>query len=308
MAGADATAADRAAIFEACVQRQLIYLRAKREAERRLEAELHPPIPSPALATLRERLASPRLLQRYRIEGWLPLDSRVMCAAQYKTGKTTLVSNLVRSLVDGDPWLGEAEVTPIEGSLVLIDTEMAQSQLDDWYRDQGIAGDDRVVVVGLRGALSSFNILEPDVRSTWAGRFRSLRASYVVLDCLRPMLDALGLDEQHDAGRFLVAFDDLLRESEVPEAAVIHHMGHGGERSRGDSRLRDWPDVEWKLVRESEDASSARFISAYGRDVEIPEAQLRYDPVSRRLSQSGGSRRESVSRRVLEDVILTLKA
>jgi hypothetical protein len=53
-------------------------------------------------------------------------------------------------------------------------------------------------------------------------------------------------------------------------------MGHGQERSRGDSRLLDWPDVNWKIVKESQSETDPdeapgdrRFFSALGRDVNV---------------------------------------
>jgi hypothetical protein len=286
------------------VQRALKHFRVVREAKRRLDAEEHPPLTLPPLETLRDRLARPRPAVRWRIEGWLPVDARVILTAQYKSGKTTAVNNLGRSLVDGDPWLGTAAVTSIDGCLVIVDTEMAETQLDDWYRDQGISADDRVVLFPLRGALAGFNLLDLTVRATWAAHLRTIGAQYVILDCLRPVLDALGLDEQHDVGRFLVAFDALLLEASIREAMIVHHMGHGAERSRGDSRLRDWPDVEWKLVRQSENPASPRYISAFGRDVEVQESQLAYDPVWRQLTLTGGgSRRDATLQQALAAVL-----
>jgi len=87
---------------------------------------------------------------------------------------------------------------------------------------------------------------------------------------------------------------------------LIHHMGHTGERSRGDSRLRDWPDVEWRLVRQDDDPASPRFISAYGRDVEIRESRLEYDPQTRHLTIAGGSRKDITTDEALEAVISVL--
>src|SRR5690606_12636698 len=131
-----------------------------------------------------------------------------------------------------------------------------------------------------------------------------LGCQYLILDCLRPVLAALGLDEHHDAGKFLVAFDALLAEAGIPDALVVHHMGHAAERSRGDSRLRDWPDVEWRLVREDpDDPGSRRYVSAYGRDVDVPESQLDYNPENRHLVVMGGSRKESAGRLALPDVL-----
>jgi hypothetical protein len=288
------------AFFEKIVQRRLLFLRTEREAKRRLDEEERPPFSLPPVLTLRDHLAQSQPTTCWRIEGWLPIDARVTLVAQFKAGKTTAVSNLARSLVDGHPWLGAATVTPIEGSVAIIDGEMSERQLIAWYRDQGISNTDRIIPVSLRGQVSGFNILDPAVRTRWATYLRTLRAQYVILDCLRPFLDALNLDEQHDGGRFLVAFDALLKEASIREALVVLHMGHGGERARGDSRFRDWPDVEWRLFREHDDPGSARFISAYGRDVNIEECALGYNDAFRHLTLTGGgSRRDADAHRAL---------
>jgi hypothetical protein len=101
---------------------------------------------------------------------------------------------------------------------------------------------------------------------------RATGAAFAVLDCLRPAMDALALDEHSEAGRFLTAFDEMLKEANIPEALLVHHSGHGGERSRGDSRILDWPDGIWDLKREKkDDLDSARFISAKGRDIDVAD-------------------------------------
>ena len=151
---------------------------------------------------------------------------------------------------------------------------------------------DRVVVALL---LRAGRRLRPaparEGRAQWVDWFRAPdRVRYLMLDCLRPVLDALGLDEHKDAGRLLVAIDALLQAADIPEAAIVHHMGHVGERSRGDSRLIDWPDVTAKLVRQDDNPASPRYISAYGRDVDMPESRLEYDPLTRRLTVVGGPR------------------
>jgi hypothetical protein len=116
----------------------------------------------------------------------------------------------------------------------------------------------------------------------------------VILDCLRPVLDALGLSEDKDAGRFLNAgFDPLLREAGRPDGMVIHHMGHHGERARGDSSMLGWGD-QWYMVRKNDDPASARYFKAYGRDINVPESELSYEVNTRHLAiTGGGSRKES---------------
>jgi hypothetical protein len=287
---------------------ELALLRARREARRLLDAEERPPASLPEILTLRERLQRPREPVTYRIEGWQPAGSRLVLVAQFKAGKTTLVGNLARVLVDGGLFLGRDQAHPVGGTVALVDVEMSAAQFDTWLASQKIVHDDRVVVVPLRGAAGAFDILTPDRRTEWAALLRERQVSYLVLDCLRPVLDALGLDEHHDAGQFLTAFDTLMAEASIAEACIVHHMGHYAERSRGDSRIRDWPDVEWRLVRQDEEPASPRYIAAYGRDVEQPESQLHYDPTTRRLTVAGGNRRDAGARDALDAVVVLLRA
>jgi hypothetical protein len=216
------------------------------------------------------------------------------------------VANVVRSLADEEPLFGVFNVAPIRGIVGVLDFEMSDDKLDGWYRTQGIRRDDKVILEPMRGLVSSFNILDRSVRRRWASRLRGIE--YLVIDCLRPLMDAFGLDEHKDAGRLLVAIDALMAEAGIPDALIVHHMGHTGERSRGDSRLRDWPDIEWQLVRRTDDAASPRFFKAYGRDVDVAEGQLTYDPLTRHLVLIGGSRQDMQLTKVLEAIIDTLKA
>ena len=62
-------------------------------------------------------------------------------------------------------------------------------------------------------------------------------------------------------GAYSRHFDELLSEARIGEGVFVHHMGHYGERARGDSRLRDWPDGEWRLVRQAEGPTAPRFIT-----------------------------------------------
>jgi hypothetical protein len=282
--------------------------RVKREARRRLDAEARGSTVALDIGTLRDRLARPVTETEFRIEHWQPRGSRVLLAAQFKAGKTTFIGGLIRSLVDGDRFLGRDYVSPVRGKVVLIDTEMSSRQLDDWLRDQRIVNDDRVLVMALRGAVSAFDPIDPVIRSQWAESLRAAEAAYLIIDCIRPVMDALGLDEHRDAGRLLVAIDALLAEAGIEESCLVHHMGHVGERSRGDSRLRDWPDVEWRLVRQDENPSSVRYVGAYGRDVDEPEAALQWDHATRRLTIVGGSRRDAAATTALAAVLDVLKA
>jgi hypothetical protein len=266
-------------------------LRVRKAAQELLAREQRAEADIPEPTSLAELLEEPDEAARFRVDGLMPTGGRVVFAAPHKAGKTTMISNLVRCLVDGGDFLGRFTVEPAQ-RVVLLDNELDRRMIRSWLRDQAIDNTKSVDVLTLRGKLSGFNILDPVVRSEWAARLGP--ADLMVFDCLRPALDALGLSEDKDAGRFLVALDELMDEAGIGELVVVHHMGHSSERSRGDSRILDWPDAIWKLVKaDAEDHSSARFISAYGRDVDLPESQLAYDAETRRLSLCGGSRRQA---------------
>jgi hypothetical protein len=61
-------------------------------------------------------------------------------------------------------------------------------------------------------------------------------------------------------------------------------------------------------MRQDEGDASPRYIAAYGRDVDVPEAQLAYDAVTRRLTIAGGSRTHVRSTRALEAIVEVLRA
>ncbi|MFF2344239.1 AAA family ATPase [Pseudarthrobacter sp. NPDC058119] len=297
----DTDAGDLESRIAAEAERQVIRLKAIERAKALLAAEKREALPS--LVSLADFLDVPDEDVLYRIEDLFPVGGHGIIAAQYKAGKTTLLGNLIRSLVDGDPFLGRYHVEPVQ-SLVLIDDELDERVLRRWLRDQGIRNANAVRLVSLRGRLSSFNILDESVRAAWADAVRG--SDLLLLDCLRPVLDALGLDESHDAGRFLLAFDELLGSAGISEGQIVHHMGHANERSRGDSRLQDWPEFTWKLVRESDDPSSRRYFSAYGRDVDVKETELHYDAETRRLTLGSGSRKDSKIDEVVEAIVVLL--
>ncbi len=160
----------------------------------------------------------------------------------------------------------------------------------------------------MRDGVASFDLAAPDVFAEWVGVLTELDAGFVVLDCLRPILDAMGLDEDREASRFLTPFGELLaRSTATGEGAVVQHMGHNEERARGSSVLLAWPDALWKLVRQDpHDPASPRYFSAYGRDVDVSESLLTFDGSTNRLALVGGNRKDAAARDAVPAVLALL--
>jgi AAA domain len=270
-----------------------------RTAERRRKATtVHPP----ALTNLATFLAVEDDPIAYRIEGLLPVGGRVVLAAPAKGGKSTVMGNLIRSLVDGDPFLDAFDVNPFAGSVVLIDNELHEGQLRRWLRKQKMTNVDRVHVLPLRGGVGTFDIMNPEIRKQWVDKLQAVNCQFLIFDCLKPVLDALKLSEHTEAGQFLTGgFDALLKEANISEGVVVHHMGHGGERSRGDSSIRAWPDVEWRMVRDVdpgvEDPDADRYFGAFGRDVDCAEGLLEYSSHNNHVRYTQGTRKDAKAAR-----------
>jgi hypothetical protein len=286
---------------------ELDKLRIRREAQRRFDAENRPALSPPPVRPFADWIDQPIDPVRYRFDQLAPTNARVLLAAQFKAGKTSFVGNQIRALADREDFLNHFTVNTPADRIVVVDNELDEDMLRAWMRAQNIRNQKAIAeVVPLRGLVASFNILDDHIREQWARRLRDHGCDYLVLDCLRPVLDVCGLDESRDTGKFLLAFDELCSQAGVNDSTIVHHMGHSNERSRGDSRLLDWPDVLWKVVRETDDPASTRYFSAYGRGVNIPEGRLGYDPDTHHLTYVAGSRSDAKAEVAIPDVVAVL--
>jgi len=267
----------RAQLLATAIERREIDAEARRFIRRQARK-----VPPNAL-TLAEILSKPMPPVMYRVEGLLPENGRAILSAPRKAGKTTFIVNLIKALADGGKFLDRFGVTSPIGNIVLLDFEMSESQLHSWYSKAKIATLSKVIVNTLRGHSADFDIIDDKVRAEWVAKIRSWDCEILIIDCLRPILDGIGLDENSEAGRFLESISTLMDEADIKELILVHHAGHVGERSRGDSRLRDWPDAEWRIIRPApKDGTEPgpddpRFFGAEGRDVGVTERQISFN-------------------------------
>lgn len=240
----------------------------------------------PEFVSLTDLLARPDDPLRFRVAGLQAVAQHVLVVGPRKAGKSTLVGGYVRSTVDGDRFLGAFDAEPVR-RVAIIDLEMGERQGVHWLRDQGISNTDAVTAIFLRGQLETFNIMVPSIRQEWVERLRG--HDLVILDPLRPILDALGLDENREASKFLAAWTSLLHDAGIFESMVCHHSGHLAGRARGDSGIEAWADAIWYLEVEKpgkneDEADMLRTFRALGRDVDVRRGALEFDPETRRLT------------------------
>lgn len=297
---------------------ELMRQRARREARRIIDAEEAaelPDIPEPTFLT--DLLAEDDEEAEWRVESAWPKGANVLMCAGAKFGKTTTTGNVIRSLVDGDRLFQLYPVNPVtDGMVALLDFEMPRTSVKRWLRDQGIQNQSLVTVWTMRGKAGLFDPRDPTVRARWVERLRESAVKVWIIDCLSPILGAFGINENDntEVGRILDGIATAATEAGVDEVLLIHHMGHGAERSRGASRLIDWPDVSWRLILQRDEQNptevkpdAPRFFAAYGRDVDIREGRLLYDPVTRHLTYVEGGRKNTEHTQAMGRVLVYVR-
>lgn len=282
-------AAWRAQALAAEVER----LRVRRQADRALREEEAAATwrQPPWRPTLTAELAIPDEPVTYTVEDVLPTGGNVLLTAQFKAGKTTLVNELARCLADQDKFLGRF-ATHTEGRIALWNYEVDARQYRRWLREAGFTHTDRVTVLNLRG----YRMPVTHARiEDWAVEWLATHDVAVwVMDPFARAFVGSGSSENDntEVGNFLDTLDVIKERAGVGELVLSTHTGRvemerGEERARGATRLDDWADVRWLLTR---DETGERYFRATGRDVEVPEGRLDFEPGSRRLTLAGGDR------------------
>ena len=149
---------------------------AREEAARIIRELRSTGVEMPALWALDEFLEEGDPEETYRIDPIMLMEADVLLVAQKKIGKSTLVANFIRAIVDEEDFLGRLAVTPLsEGkTIVHFDNELGAVNLRRWLREQQIINTHRVHVSDMRGKLGAFDIMNPVVRSEWAERIRAV--------------------------------------------------------------------------------------------------------------------------------------
>ena len=254
------------------------------EAKRRLaEATNKYDIPKfQVIATVPDR-------KPWRIEGLVSTGAYVMISAQKKTGKTTLCLNLIRALINGTPFLGKFR-TFGHAKVGLVDFEMSEFHLGDWLRKSGLLGDDRLMVMPLRGQAKALGILDEDRREKFVHELQDNAIDVLIIDPLGPLARSYGIEENDNTrmGQLVDLINEAAQDAGVSELIIVHH--HGKEDSlgaRGASVLGDTPTSLWSLKKD--DRTGLRSLSIVGREGDDMSFRIAFDPDTKTLTHMDGN-------------------
>ena len=217
------------------------------------------------------------------------------------------------SLTDGSPLFSRFDVVPVTGRVALLDLGMPTNSLRRWMRNLGFSSDQLLVLpLRGRGGWLAAALTDPVLRSRFAASLRAHHVEVLIIDPLAALLAGAGVDENSNtevSSLLRGGLAALQEEAGISEIMLVHHAGHQAKRVRGASSLLDWPDAIWDYAPKERRSPSfhdedldldhqdaPRYLRATGRDVDLPEVRVDYDPETRLLSiaaDAASSRAES---------------
>lgn len=297
------------------VELELKNLRVREEAKKRLDAEKTTSgYKALDIQNLHKLLSVPDEPIQWRINGLMQIGHNVTMAARYKVGKTTMVTNMLKVLVDGGYFLDEFYVKPVTRPVVVFNHELSDRQFTAWLRKAGIVNTHMIIPVNLRG---KGLYLQDEEAADWAIEIlKKYNAEVWIIDPLQAALRGTVNDDMV-ASEWISAADRVKAESGVSELFLVTHTGHlskadengvsTNERSAGSARWSGWPDVLWAYTMDNE---GIRYLSAEGRDVSVSERAMKFDEKTGKLVSQGdkSGRVENKYNKPYTDLMTLMKA
>ena len=286
-------------VFQSQVDGEYISLLAKDFAKSKFEESKFAMEGEPVRAiSLRDLLSTEVPRSKWLVDGMLMKAGKIFFAAQAKAGKTTVTLALLKSLVDGIPFLGKFKTEVPEGRIGYMNLELTDGQMQEWVARQSIKEMDKVHFWNLRGKPNPFRSAMS--RNHLIQEIKDLGVKTLIIDTFAKIFPGEA-NNNSEVNRFLIMLDDVLDRAGVEQLIMLVHAGNDASKIRGATALTDHPDGIWYLVN---DDQKNRYLSAIGRDIEVPEGQIIYDISKNKLTFTGSGKRAtrdlSARERVLE--------
>lgn len=242
--------------------------------------------------SVREQLQEEYVEPVYRIANLHAVGNFTTITASYKAGKSTLMINLVHSLLDNVPFLGQDVLRP-EGNIGYWNLEVEKNQFLKWIKDTGLKNDDKLKALHLRG--TKFPLYHPAFEERVVEWLQRNEIEVLIIDpgyLLLPGWPAVGnggIENNND----LIAVVTTTLQRIKTSAGVVDlfmpvHTGHGssgGENmhTRGGSVWGGFPDHLWYLWKKRliEGEDPIRHFRAEGRSPDFDTVLLAYDKQTR---------------------------
>lgn len=252
-------------------------------------------------------LAAPVPDEQWLWPGLVGARHRVVVAAMFKSGKTTLQVNLMRSYADEAPLFGIIPCLPLDGKLAFWNLEMDRADWLAYVRPMKVQSTGRVRTAHLRGKPVPF-------MSSKEARAQAVReltgCSVWVIDTIGKVMDWHGIDanDNHGVGKLTDCIDQVMDEAGVSVLLASAHMPHAArgsrefERAIGAQKLSGWADSLINLLKDGHD----RYLSATGRQVSLAESRLELGGDGL-LTMAGGSRSDAAGVRIEYTLVTWLR-
>lgn len=224
------------------------------------------------------------------IPGLWPSDTIPMLAGNHKAGKTTLVTDLVASLVTPErPFLDRfGPVVPEDREVYLINAETPSASMRDALIEAGVGEDAHLVVddLEMRGGPHLFDLTIPELYDRWAELLVYCETcddseadgapDVIVVDGLTAILGG----ETDRYAKWYAAFRRLMFEIGVRNALVTGHSTMDGKHSMGGVEMLGGPDGLWTYwTSDPDNPTSRRFFKVQPRlgGAVVPRTEVRLE-------------------------------
>lgn len=249
--------------------------------------------------SLHDQIPEPKQLSEWLLEEDVPLTFRVadlwpslgtiFVVAAYKAGKTTLVMNIVRCLIDGGLFLGRFKTSPVNRNVGYLNFEVNENQSKAWLKRLGIKKPERLFTWNLKGFGSPL--------STAMSREKFIQAliekdiEVLIIDPFSGAYRKGDSNHNDEVKDFLLQLDEVARKAGVQEVLMAVHAGNDPNKPRGATTLGDHPDALWNIAKS--EAGNTRFFKAEGRDVFLAEEAMSLSLDKITLELSGKTRADA---------------